>query len=206
MELQERTIKVRRMIEVVVQQTTDHKWRFTQSGMVALYIERSLNELPTLFNMAEIDDERIVDYVVYQLYRLRESIKKGRWQSTWLFSQIAKEKYKNQFLSENGKSGINYYIDLWLSEAGLSRGKLVSLIAKPKPSPLKNMLYLASEEPVKKRFFNTEAGLILCQSSTTGWSPFSETCDKCDNRVQCEEMTARKYPELVRYRKESRNG
>lgn len=206
MELQEKNIKVRQMIETVVKRTIDPKWRFTQSGMVALYIQNGLQQLPALFGVSDIDDERIVDYLVYQIYRYRTSLANGSWQYTYLFSQAALEKYRNQFLSTDGKSGMNFYINQWLDEAELSRGQLTSMITKPKPNPLKKMVYLASEEPIKKRFLNTNEGLALCQRSTTGWSPLSEACGRCDNWVECGKMTAKKYPELMRYRKEVYHG
>lgn len=190
------------MIETVVKRTIDPKWRFTQSGVAALYLQNGVEQLPALFGVSDIDDERIVDYIVYQIYRYRTSIANGSWQYTYLFSQAALEKYRNQFLSAEGKSGMNYYINQWLDEAELSRGQLTSMIAKPKPDPLKQMVYLASEEPIKRRFLNTDDGLVLCQRATTGWSPLSEACGQCDNWVECGKMTAKKYPELMRYRKE----
>ncbi len=190
------------MIETVVKRTIDPKWRFTQSGVAALYLQNGVEQLPALFGVSDIDDERIVDYIVYQIYRYRTSIANGSWQYTYLFSQAALEKYRNQFLSAEGKSGMNYYINQWLDDVELSRGQLTSMIAKPKPDPLKQMVYLASEEPIKRRFLNTDDGLVLCQRATTGWSPLSEACGQCDNWVECGKMTAKKYPELMRYRKE----
>lgn len=191
------------MIETLIRRTIEPKWRFTQSGAAALYLQDGLQRLPVLFGVADMNEGRIVDYVVYQVYRYRAYIAGGSWQYTWLFSAAAMEKYRKQFLSSEGKSGMNYYIDQWLDEAELSRGALVAMIAKPKQSPLRGMVYLASEEPIKRRFLNTGDGLTLCQSSTTGWSPLSETCGRCDNRAKCEKMTAEKYPELVRFRKEA---
>lgn len=206
MELNETTVKVRQMIEAVVKRTIDPKWRFTQSGVAALYLQNGIQQLPALFGFSEIDDGRIVDYIVYQLYRCRTFIANGSWQYTYLFSKSAIEKYRNQFLSADGKSGINYYINQWLDEAELSRSQLTAMISKPKPSPLKAMVYLESEEPIKKRFLNTSDGLALCQRATTGWSPLSETCGRCDNWVECGKMTDKKYPELMRYRKEVYHG
>jgi hypothetical protein len=190
------------MIETVVKRTIDPKWRFTQSGVAAIYLQNGLQQLPSLFGVSDIDDERIVDYLIYQLYRMRSFIADGSWQYTWLFSQSAMDKFKKQFLSADGKSGMNYYINQWLDEAELSRSKLTVIIAQPKPNPLRKMVYLASEETIKRRFLNTEDGLTLCQRSTTGWSPMSETCGRCDYWVECEKMTAKKYPELMRFRKE----
>ncbi len=77
------------MIETVVKRTIDPKWRFTQSGMAALYIQNGLQQLPALFGFSDIDDERIVDYLVYQIYRHRNLIANGSWQYTYLFSQTA---------------------------------------------------------------------------------------------------------------------
>lgn len=190
------------MIETIVKRTIDPKWKFTQSGVAALYLQDGLRQLPSLFGISDIDDGRVVDYVVYQLYRCRSFLKDGTWQYTWLFSKSAMDKFRKQFLSADGKSGMNYYINQWLDEAELSREMLTSMIAKQKLNPLRKLVYLASEEPIKKRFLNTKDGLALCQSSTTGWSPLSETCGRCDNWEECGKMTATKYPELMRFRKE----
>ena len=65
------------MIETVVKRTIDPKWRFTQSGMVALYIQNGLQQLPALFGVSDIDDERIVGYLVSQIYRYRPSLANG---------------------------------------------------------------------------------------------------------------------------------
>lgn len=191
------------MIETLIRRTIDPKWRFTQSGVVAMHLQRGLGLLPGLFNVSEMDDERVVDYIVYQIYRSRQSIEDGKWQLSWLFSKTALDKYRGQFISENGKSGMNYYINKWLDEYELSRGALTSMIAKPKPSPLRKMVYMESEEPIKRRFHNTDVGLALCQQSTTGWSPLSAACKECKNWVECGKMTANKYPELMRFRKEA---
>lgn len=68
------------------------------------------------------------------------------------------------------------------------------------------MVFMEAEEPFKQRFFNTPEGFPFCQSFTTGWSPLSPSCNVCDYRKKCEETTAKKYPELVRHRKETING
>lgn len=159
--------------------------------------------LPTVFRIEDVGNERIVDYIVYQIYRCRDAIVEGRWHPGWMFSSAAREKYRNQFIREGGKSGMNYYIDQWLDEHDLSRGELVKLIEDQKPSPLRAMVYMESEEPIKRRFYNTETGFALCQQATTGWSPLSECCKGCVNWIECGKLTAHKYPELMRYRKEA---
>lgn len=202
MELQDRTIKVRAMIEKLIRRTINRKFQFTKSGLALIQLQEGLNQLPAVFGINEMDDGRIVDYIVYQIYRSRDSIANNRWSPDWLFSESARQKYKKQFIDMDGKSGMNYYINLWLDDAELTRGQLTAMIAKQKPNPLRKMVYLPSEEPIKQRFLNTDVGLALCQQSTTGWSPLSETCGRCENWVECGKLTAIKYPELMRFRKE----
>lgn len=206
MELQDRTIRVRKMILALIRRTIAPKFRFVNEDSVGMYLEKGLKELPSVFGLTEIGEERIVDYIVYQIYRMRGNIEKGAWQSTWLFSQYARDKFKKQFFSEDGKTGINYYINLWLEEAELNRGILVKSITAKKPSPLLAKVYLENEEWIKQRFLNKDGGMEFCVSHTTGWTPASSTCQRCDSRTQCEQITALKYPELVRLRKESYHG
>lgn len=207
MELLAKTIRVREMIKFLVERViAPPKWNFPQSYAVGAYLQNGINELPKLYGISDIDDERIIDFILYQIYRCRNSIEEGKWQYTWIFSGPAKEKFKKQFLNEDGKSGMNYYIDQWLDEAELTRKKLVDRIADPKPNKLRQMVYLPSEEPIKRRFLNNDMGLALCQQSTTGWSPLSPTCEKCNNWIECGKLTAKKYPELIRFRKEAYHG
>lgn len=189
------------MIQTLIQRTISRKWRFNQSGQALAYLADGLRKISEMFGEG-MDDERTVDYIVYQIYRCRMAIAEDTWKYNWLFSASAMEKYRKQFMSEDGKSGMNYYIDQWLDKAGLSRGSLTAMIAKPRESPLKKMVYMPSEEPVKRRFLNTPDGIELCQNFTTGWSPLSEACGECDNWQECGKLTAKKYPELMRYRKE----
>lgn len=179
------------------------KWNLTLNYAVAACIHMGLEKLPGLYGLSEIDDERIVDYVAYQLYRCRKSIADGKWKITWLFSEQSMDRFRRQFMSETGKSGMNYYIDQWLYEAELSRHDLIRIIADEKPSPLRDMVYMPSEEPVKRRFHNTADGFTLCQCSTTGWSPLSEACRECSFWADCGKQTAARFPELLRFRKEA---
>ena len=166
-------------------------------------LQNGLPLLKKLWPYEGLADDRIVDYIVYQIYRTRENIERGYgWRPDFLFSDYSIEKYRKQFINEGGKSGMNYYINKWLDESELSRSDLVKMIEEPKPNGMRKYIYMESEEQTKMRFLNTDGGYMLCQRSTTGWSPMSETCIKCDFQKQCEEATAKRLPELVRLRKE----
>lgn len=194
------------MINAIMEKKLESKAVISESVVTLAQIGSGLKALPSLFSVANIDDERIVDYIVYQLYRYRTAIMEGRWELFWLFSPTAIEKYRHQFISEDGKSGMNYYINKWLEEGGLTRKKLADMIADKKASPLKPMVYMANEEPLKQRFINTKDGLDFCQATTTGWSPLSDSCLECKYCEPCMEMTEQKFPELMRYRKEFYDG
>lgn len=203
MELQDSTIRLSKMIETVIRRCIDPKWRFP-GGPNLVALELDVQVLSKLWPYEGIADERIVDYAVYQIYRTRHTLEQRlAWQPHYMFTDYAVDKYRHQFMSEAGKSGINYYINRWLDEYELSRTDLVKMIEEPKPNSLKKYVYMESEEVTKRRFLNTEGGYLLCQRSTTGWAPQSDTCKKCDYQKQCEQATAKRLPELVRLRKES---
>ena len=59
-----------------------------------------------------------------------------------------------------------------------------------------------SDELIKRRFHNTENGFILCSTKTMGWSPGSGCCKECNFVDKCLQVTERRYPELLRLRRE----
>lgn len=202
MELQEKTIRLSKMIETVIRRCINRKWRFP-GGPNLIALEVGVKNLQKLWPYEGIADDRIVDYIVYQIYRTRQNFENGYgWQPNFLFTDYSIGKYRKQFIDESGKSGMNYYINQWLDDAELTRGDLVRIIEDPKPNSMRKYVYMESEEQTKKRFLNTEAGFILCQRSTTGWAPLSETCERCEYQKQCEQATEKRLPELVRLRRE----
>ena len=168
-------------------------------------IVRGMQRLSTLFPYAGMADDRIVDYVVYQVYRYRDMIAEypyTRWKLSWLFSNNAVEKYKAQFISEDGKHGMNYYIDQWLFEGELDRHTLSDMLADITQHRLAKFIYQEGEEMTKKRFLNTEFGMMMCLQSTTGWTPTSPTCQQCQYSSSCMEASAKIYPEIIRLRQQ----
>lgn len=202
MELQEKTSKVALMIRKVINACINDKWKFSGGQSELLALQADLSSLTPIWKAESVDDNRIVDYIIYQLYRSRTSVCGGRyWCVHFMFTDYAKNKYISQFQTRDGKSGIKYYIELWLSEHGFSYASLVKMIAVRPCSPNKQMVYMESDEGMKKRFFNTDSGYLLCQRNTTGWAPLSVTCQKCKYQSTCEMETEKRFPELVRYRR-----
>jgi hypothetical protein len=205
MELHEKGEKVKAMIEFLVQKCIKKNWRL-QGGPVNIpTIVRGLDRMKVLYPYSDMADERIVDFVVYQIYRYRDLIgnyDKG-WNLSWCFSDNAVQKFKNQFINADGKSGMNYFIDQWLNDGSLDRHKLVRMIGDPQEHPLRKYIYMESEELTKRRFLNTEIGLLFCMNNTTGWSPKSRCCKECQYIDKCVEHFERTTPELIRLRKES---
>ena len=205
MELKEKYSKVQKMIETIVQSTIKKGWRLPGGPTVLTVIERGLGRMKSLYPYSEMADERIVDFIVYQIYRYRDIIgefERG-WHISWCFSENAVEKYRKQFIDADGKSGMNYYIDQWLKDGRLDRGKLAAMIGEPKDHPLKKYIYMPSEELIKKRSIKMENGHVLCMMRTTGWSPFSETCQVCGHTDDCIDYLEHNVPELLRLRREA---
>jgi hypothetical protein len=207
MELKEKCSKIQKMIEVTVQVLIKRGWKLPGGPTVLTVIERGLERMKVLYPYSEMADERIVDFIVYQIYRYRDIIgdfEKG-WHISWCFSENAVERYKKQFIDAGGKSGMNYYIDQWLQSGKLDRNILTGMIGKPREHPLKKYIYMPSEELIKKRSLKMESGHVLCMMRTTGWSPFSETCQVCKHTTECIDYLEQNVPELLRLRREEKN-
>lgn len=205
MDSREKCSKIQKMIEVIVQKLVKKGWRLPGGLAVLPVVENGLVRLSALYPYSEMADERIVDFVVYQLYRYRDLIgnfDKG-WHITWCFSDNAVEKYRKQFIDADGKSGMNYYIDQWLQMGGLNRQKLTDMIGEPKEHPLKKYIYMPSEELIKRRSLTMANGHVLCMMRTTGWSPMSDFCRQCEHTKECIDYLEHNVPELLRLRMEA---
>lgn len=198
--------RVARTAEVIIRKCISSRYRLPKSE----YYLRAIEECMTLYKKQcypmGLADERIADFLLYHIYRYRDMVTGNRWNIMWLFTSLNVNRYREQFLTKEGKSGVRYYIQEWMDENGLRMERLLTVMAPPQPSMLAGMVFMPSEEPIKRRWLNTENGYLLCQKSTTGWSPLSPMCRKCDYSIKCEKETEHKYPELTRYRKEKKNG
>ena len=201
MESYKQAIRVRSAINKIIITLIGKGYKISDGGQSLVVIEQGIKKInQSLFPYSDMADDRIIDYIVYFLYLKREP----RWRFTIddFFSDYVISRYKQQFMSDNGKAGINYYINQWLDDGELSRASLTKMIEKPKPHKMSKFIYMESEELIKKRFINTDMGYMLCQRSTTGWAPRSHCCQTCKNSSQCICATERKYPELIRLRRQ----
>lgn len=205
MESKEKCNRIQKMIVATVRVLIKRDWKLPGGPTVLPIIERGLNRMRALYPYSEMADERIVDFVVYQLYRYRDMIGefKNGWHISWCFSDNAVLKFKRQFIDEDGKSGMNYYIDKWLESGKFNRGMLTDMIGEPKEHPLKKYIYMPSEELVKKHSLKMYNGHVLCMMRTTCWSPFSEVCKGCEHTDECIDYLGHNIPELLRLRKEA---
>lgn len=169
----------------------DPTFRISQGGATILTISKFLDRMAKEFGC--VTKERLVDFCVCTAYAFRE---RGQWTVKQAFGPVALQRLKDK------KKGAFFYEDRWLASADLSRESLVRMIADRSEHPQAKYIYVHSEEGTKARLLNQEIGYILCQTSTLGWSPVSETCKKCNFTEQCKKETANKYPELYRIRVE----
>ncbi len=181
----------------------DPKFKLPGGGIGENVISNGLDELEKLFPMG-MSDNRITDFMVYQVFRYVDNItgkSPTHFDWKWCWGKHAIAKYNNQYFGE-GNPRIDYYIDQWLSGLGIRRQMITDYIAGPKPNKWRQYIDMPSDELVKRRFHNTDAGLVLCSNKTLGWSPGSNACSECIHVSKCKEITEKRYPELLRLRLE----
>lgn len=169
----------------------DPTFKFSQGGATIKVLSNFLN----LFGQeyGTVSKERLVDFCVYAAHIFKH-IKRASIKQ--IFGPSSVKRFRNNNRNDR------YHEDRWLSSVQLSREYLVNMIADRQEHPQAKYIYVEAEEYSKKRLLNTEIGYVLCQTSTLGWSPVSETCNKCTFTQQCKKETQSKYPELYRIRLE----
>lgn len=167
-------------------------FRFSNGGATIRTITQALEGLER--KCGGLSRERIVDYCVSSAYIFKD---RG---TEWKINQVFGPKSIQRFDSDKGR---RYYEDRWLASANITRADLMSLIEDRSQHPQAKYIYLPMEESTKRRLLNHEAGFLICQSSTLGWSPESECCSKCKFTEECKIETNRKFPEIYRLRLEN---
>lgn len=147
-----------------------------------------------LDKFGEVSDSRIVDYCVCLAHYWRDL--KRQWRPSFSFGPKAIQRYIDF------KNGKRYFEDDWLKDHGLSRSYLESLIMDTSNHPLAKYVYMEAEEVTKSRAQKIGAYMTLCDKSTLLWSPFSPSCQKCEQVDKCRQYTNNIYPELYRIRLE----
>jgi hypothetical protein len=175
----------------IVTKLIDKTFRFSLGWKAVSTLSRFLNDLEGEYGT--VTKERIVDFCVFAIYTYRESEMRT-------IQKVFGKKTLKRFREVSHRQ--TYYENRWLSGAQLTRGSLCALIADKREHPHAKYIYMESEEGTKKRLLNQESGYLICQISTLGWSPVSETCEQCVFCQECKKETGRKYPELYRIRLE----
>ena len=200
--------KVERVVRIFARLVVkmDAKFRLPGGGIPHAAVSAGLDDLEKLFPMG-MSDQRITDFMVYQVYRYVDNIigkAPTHFDWRWCWGKTAIEKYRNQYFGD-GNPRIDYYIDQWLDSIDVKRQVITDYIAGPKPNKWRQYIEMPSDELVKRRLLNTEAGLVLCSMKTLGWSPGSNACSECEFTAKCKETTTNRYPELMRLRLEDGN-
>lgn len=167
-------------------------FRFSNGGAAIRVIKQALERLEQ--KCGGLSRERIVDYCISSAYPFKD---RG---TEWKINQVFGPKSIERFSTDKG---LRFYENRWLAHANITREDLMSLIEDRSKHPQARYIYLPMEESTKARALNTEAGYLICQSSTLGWSPESECCSQCKFTNTCKSETNRKYPEIYRLRLEN---
>lgn len=189
----EETLKIRNVKTVyteIMKRIFDAEFSFPNGGQMDGRISKVIKNMTKMYG--QCNENRIVDYCVFQLYRCRDS-EYTKSLTLGMFGDTAFSKFERFGVKKRNSE------NQWLAEVGLSRDYLCSLIKK-KEHPFAKFVYMPSEEMTKMRKINTDVGFFICAISTLMWSPYSKACSICSNAERCKKETEKRYPELYRIR------
>lgn len=184
---------LQRPFTLLMRRTLWPGFRFPGGGAAERAVEGCVKALQCTYGV--LSDERIADFCICQAYVISgygEEYRR-RWQPAHSFGTKALERF------ERTTPARRYYEDRWLHGYGLSREGLAAE-AGCGEHPLARFVFPVWEESTKRRLLSTEAGYLICGSSTLLWTPQSPACVKCRSNVRCRERTQHLYPELYRLR------
>lgn len=176
----------------IVKKMVNPSYKFPKGGATI----RTLTTFIALMEreFGSVTNERLVDACITGIYPLRE---RKQWKLNQIFGTQTIKRIKGL------TKGHLYYQNKWLESANISRNDLINLIQDRSKHPLAKFIYVHSEETTKKRHLNQNAGYLICQLSTLGWAPLSDSCQQCVFTDDCKKETQRKYPEIYRLRIEN---
>lgn len=191
MESEYRIHQTMKMFTEIATKLISPSFKFSKGGEPIRIVSQALGRLEKKYG--SLSKERIVDYCVSAAYTFKD--RGDRWKINQLFGPKSVEKFGTDRRAK-------YYEDKWLASANITRIHLLTYLADKREHPHQQYVYMPMEEPTKKRMLNSHAGYLICQSSTLGWSPESESCSQCQYVDECKVETKKKFPEIYRLRTE----
>lgn len=187
---------LQRPFTLLMRRTLWPGFRFPGGGSAERAVKAYAEALQCTYGV--LSAERIADFCICQAYVISGYGEeyRHRWQPAHSFGTKALERFAAATPARR------YYEDRWLHSYDLSREELAAE-AERGEHPLARFVFPAWEEPTKRRLLSTEAGYLICGSSTLLWAPQSPACARCRSSVRCRERTQRLYPELYRLRCEA---
>lgn len=176
----------------IVTNLINPSFRFKNGGAPIRVVTQALTKLEAKYG--NLSRERIVDYCVSSAYPFKN---RG---TEWTINQAFGTKSIQRF---NTDKGLRFYENKWLASANMTREDLLALVIDRSQHPQARYIYLPMEEATKNRMLNKRTGYLICQSSTLGWSPESESCSRCMFVEECKIETENKFPEIYRLRIEN---
>lgn len=187
---------LQRLFTLILCRTLWPGFRFPGGRAAECAVERCAQALESTHGA--LSTERVADFCICQVYAISgygEEYRR-RWRPAHSFGAKALERFSATTLARR------YYEDRWLHGYGLTREGLASETGCGE-HPLARFVFPEWEELTKRRLLSTEAGYLVCGSSTLLWTPQSPVCGRCVLRDRCRERTRRLYPELYRLRCEA---
>lgn len=190
--------KFRRLFSYLLRRTLWPEFRFPGGAVAEQAAEACAAALQHTYGA--LSAERMAAFCICQGYAISGYGEeyRHRWRPAHSFGVKARERF------DAATPAHRYYEDRWLRGHGLSREGLAAVVER-REHPLQRFLFPAWEEPTKRRLLSTEAGYLVCGSSTLLWSPQSPACAGCLHGERCRERTQRLYPELYRLRCEAQH-
>jgi hypothetical protein len=188
------------------------KYRFKPTAQAVIRIHKLLTSLHKEYDLNTLGKVFLTNYFIFQFNRTHHQVFQrfasrdnqggikvgGRIQ---IYDIVSKQAFEYWV-----KRDVNF--DWLLSSCDFVKEYNISLldcyyILQGQESLLRKQILLSQAEEIeKKRFFNTDRGLINCLEKTSLYNRKSQNCILCKNRTDCKKLLQSNYPQIYQERTE----
>ena len=155
-------------------------------------IDNFIKNIGKYYNINSIGIDFLVRYFLFQFYYWKDKNTNRKIQIEWVIGKKALERFLRNGFNEKFEFFIHKENDIDFSE-------IYHKFAVTKYQPDFNE-ESERERMEKKRFFNTEAGLVNCLENTSLYNPKSDICNQCNFVGDCKELLKQNYYKLYKAR------
>jgi hypothetical protein len=192
---------VKRLYQYMYQLCANYDdYEFTPTDKECVMMKNFLRTLDAKYQLISISHGFLVRYFLFQFNYWHKL--KTRFEGRVMLGWVIGPKALNRWFERDDRGKADYLTNVYFTnKKGVSYNNILALFQE-KSSNFNKIIELNEiEEREKKRFYNTDRGLLNCMETTFLYNGKSILCLQCIHKSDCKKILITNYPQLAKKRK-----